>query len=79
MTTLSRRKILLRYNIFYFPRNGSKSKNRNFLIVSSIKGINFLIYNGKNFINLTICDNIVGYLIGDFIITRKFCIHKKKS
>nr|YP_010007672.1 ribosomal protein S19 [Cyanidium caldarium]QNR39860.1 ribosomal protein S19 [Cyanidium caldarium] len=79
MTRSLYRKILFRYNIFYFLKNGLKFGNRNLLIVPSIKKISFLIYNGKNFVNLLIRDNIIGYLVGNFITTRKLCVHKKKK
>ena len=38
----------------------------------------FLIYNGKNLQKLIISKDMIGYKFGEFIMTRKVVIFKKK-
>jgi len=37
-------------------------------------GHNFLVYNGKKFINMQVQLHMVGFRFGDFINTKKKCI-----
>lgn len=39
----------------------------------------FLIYNGNNFQKLIISKDMVGYKFGEFVMTRKVVIFKKKN
>jgi ribosomal protein S19 len=39
----------------------------------------FLIYNGKNLQKLIISKDMIGYKFGEFIMTRKVVIFKKKN
>ena len=36
------------------------------------------IYNGKTFVSLLVTDDMVGHKFGEFAITRKRALHKKK-
>ena len=38
----------------------------------------FNIYNGHKFISILVVENMIGYKFGEFLSTRKKCIHKKK-
>ncbi len=40
---------------------------------------NFLIYNGKTFIPLTISEEMIGHKFGEFATTRRKPIHKVKK
>jgi ribosomal protein S19 len=40
---------------------------------------NFLVYNGKAFIPLTISEEMIGHKFGEFSTTRKKPIHKNKK
>lgn len=45
-------------------------KNKNDVILDYMVGLYFLVYNGKNFFLLFIKENMVGYRIGEFILTK---------
>lgn len=53
-------------------------RSRNSIIFPSFIGSTFYVYNGKKFVSLRISDNMIGYKFGEFIITRKRVLHKKK-
>ena len=54
--------------------------SRGSTIVSSLIGIQLEIYNGKEFIELDIKEEMVGHKLGEFIPTRvKFSYKKKKK
>ena len=38
----------------------------------------FNIYNGHKFVLILVTEDMIGYKFGEFISTRKKCIHKKK-
>lgn len=51
-----------------------------FFIDSSFLNKNVLVYNGNNFIPLSIKSEMIGFRFGDFITTRKnFTFPKKKT
>ncbi len=52
---------------------------RNSIILPEFLGYKFQIYTGNRFIMLTITENMVGYKFGEFALTRKIVIHKKKK
>ncbi len=53
--------------------------NRSTYISKSMLGMTFEIYNGIKFITLTITPDKIGYKVGEFAITRKKPIEKKKK
>lgn len=55
-------------------------KKKNDIILDYMVGLYFLVYNGNNFSLLFIKENMVGYRIGEFIITKKLGsqIHNNK-
>ena len=52
-----------------------KTWSRNSTIIPEFVGHNFLIHNGKNFIPITISEEMVGHKLGEFSPTRKFSGH----
>ena len=56
-----------------------KITNRNSIISSDFLNKKVSIYNGKVFINIFIDKNKIGYKFGEFVYTRKPCIHKTKK
>jgi len=44
------------------------------IIFPAFVGHNFLVYNGKKFINMQVQLHMVGFRFGDFINTKKKCI-----
>ena len=61
-------------------KSGNKKKpiktwSRNSTIIPEFVGHSFLIHNGKNFIPITISEEMVGHKLGEFSPTRKFSGH----
>jgi small subunit ribosomal protein S19 len=56
----------------------TKVWSRRSMVLPEFIGYNFLIYNGKTFISLTISEEMIGHKFGEFANTRKKPIHKKK-
>jgi small subunit ribosomal protein S19 len=52
--------------------------NRNSVIFPLFVGKVLSIYNGKKFVNVQISEEMVGFKVGEFVVTRKKPIHKKK-
>jgi small subunit ribosomal protein S19 len=52
--------------------------NRNSVIFPLFVGKVFSIYNGKKFVNIQISEDMVGFKVGEFVLTRKKPVHKKK-
>jgi ribosomal protein S19 len=52
---------------------------RNAVIHSKFLNTKVAVYNGKSFINIFIDSNKIGSKFGEFVFTRKRCIHKKKK
>ena len=59
-------------------RKPIKTWSRKSTILPDFVGISFLIYNGKKFIPITISEDMVGHKFGEFAMTRKRAVHKKK-
>ena len=62
--------------------NNNKQKilliSRNSQIVSKFLGLTFNVYNGKNYVELIITENMIGHKFGEFSFTRgKFTFKKK--
>lgn len=60
----------------------NKQKNilyRNSEILPQFIGKTFLIYNGKNYVEILVTDDMINHKFGEFIFTRaKFSFKKKK-
>lgn len=56
-----------------------KIYNKNLTILPEYKNQFVNIYNGKNFANIKINENMIGFKFGEFINTRKKHIYKKKK
>ena len=61
-------------------KSGDKKKpiktwSRNSTIIPEFVGHSFLIHNGKNFIPITVSEEMVGHKLGEFSPTRKFSGH----
>lgn len=54
-------------------------KNKNCTIMPEYINTIVNIYNGKNYKMLKITENMVGFKFGEFILTRKKHIYKKKK
>jgi small subunit ribosomal protein S19 len=56
-----------------------KILHRNSEIVPQFVGLTVQVYNGKNYIDVTITDDMINHKIGEFVFTRgKFSFKKKK-
>jgi small subunit ribosomal protein S19 len=56
-----------------------KIVSKNSVIFPSSVGLTFFISNGKKFSTLTINENMVGHKFGEFVVTKKYPIHKKSK
>ena len=68
-------------NTKYFNKNNRHQPiiSRNSEIIPKFLGLTFLIHNGKNYIELTVSETMIGHKFGEFISTRaKFSFKKKK-
>ena len=54
-----------------------KTKNRNLKILPSYVGTNIQVYNGKDYTNILIKKEMIGYKLGEFSKTRKTFKFKK--
>jgi len=54
-----------------------KTHKRDVIILPSMVGMRFSVYNGKTFENLEIKPEMVGFYFGEFIVTRKRPVHSK--
>ncbi|MEM3737601.1 MAG: 30S ribosomal protein S19 [Candidatus Bathyarchaeia archaeon] len=48
---------------------------RDMLILPEMIGVNIAVHNGKEFVNVTITPEMVGHLLGEFVITNKKVVH----
>lgn len=81
----ARRTILRNYNVIEdfvikCERNLSKSKpirthDRTIVIVPKMLGITIGVYNGKEFVKVTIVEEMLGHRLGEFSMTRKIAKH----
>lgn len=56
-----------------------KIVSKNSVIFPSFVGLTFFVSNGKKFSTLTINENMVGHKFGEFVVTKKYPIHKKSK
>jgi len=55
-----------------------KTYSRSSTIVPEMIGFTFGVYNGKEFVNVKIIEDMVGHKLGEFSLTRKFIKHGGK-
>lgn len=55
-----------------------KTWSRSCVISPEMVGITFAVHNGKDFISVTVDENMVGHRLGEFSQTRKFVRHGGK-
>lgn len=52
-----------------------KTWSRDSTIFPEMVGMTFQVHNGKNFVSVTVSENMVGHKLGEFVPTRKFIRH----
>jgi small subunit ribosomal protein S19 len=57
------------------PKKPIKTWARSSMITPDFVGFTFLVHNGKDFINVSISENMVGHRLGEFAPTRVFKGH----
>lgn len=55
-----------------------KTWSRKCSITPEMVGLSFAVYNGRDFINVFVEENMVGHKLGEFSPTRKFVVHGGK-
>jgi len=56
-----------------------KTWSRRSTIFPEFVGLNFQVHNGKEFINVFVTDEMVGYKLGEFVQTRTFKQHSSNN
>lgn len=56
-----------------------KTCSRESIIPMEFVGLRFKVYNGKNFVLLPITEDMVGFRLGEFVMTRSRYEFKKKK
>ena len=56
-----------------------KTWSRRSTVVPEMVGMTLAVHNGKKFIPVYITENMVGYKLGDFALTRNYKGHTSKS
>ena len=56
-----------------------KTWSRRSTIFPDFVGFTFQVHNGKNFTNVYVTDNMVGYKLGEFVPTRIFKQHSSNN
>jgi small subunit ribosomal protein S19 len=56
-----------------------KTWARSSMITPDFVGFVFLVHNGKDFINVSVSENMVGHRLGEFAPTRTFRGHEKRT
>ena len=66
-------------NSILIYKNDIKTTSKNSVILPKFVGLTIQVYNGKTFIAIKIVDEMVGYRLGEFILTRKQFSYKKNK
>lgn len=56
-----------------------KIQNRNMLILSEFVDKIVFVYNGKTYKKIKITSDMIGTKFGEYVFTRKKCVHKVKN
>lgn len=64
---------------FFFQKKKIKTTSRSTVILPFLIGKTVQVYNGKFFIPITISEEMVGYKLGEFVLTRLRHVYKKKK
>jgi small subunit ribosomal protein S19 len=70
-------KIKLLHNKLLLDKKNIVSRNSE--IVPTFVGLTCYVHNGKNYSEITVNENMVGYKFGEFVFTRSKFIFKKKK
>ena len=52
-----------------------RTRSRNMIILPEMFGANIAVYNGKEYVPVTIIPEMVGHYLGEFVLTRKRVQH----
>lgn len=67
-------------NATVVSKNDIKTISRSSVILPKFIGLTVRVHNGKTFVIVKIVDEMVGYKLGEFVLTRKqFSFKKKKN
>jgi len=56
-----------------------KTWSRRSTIFPEFVGLTFLVHNGKDFVSVFVTDEMVGYKLGEFVLTRIFKQHSSNN
>jgi small subunit ribosomal protein S19 len=67
------------FNVFHKPLTvRTRIWSRRSTVLPQFVGQKVQIHNGKTFVSLQITEDMVGHKFGEFAMTRKRAVHKKK-
>jgi small subunit ribosomal protein S19 len=52
-----------------------KTHARDMLVLPEMVGVNLAVHSGKEFVNITVTQQMIGHLLGEFVITNKKVLH----
>lgn len=61
------------------PKKNVYFMSKNSEIVPKFAGLDFQIYNGRKYIDISVIDSMIGHKFGEFVPTRAKFVFKKKS
>lgn len=56
-----------------------KTMSRSTTIVPNFIGKIFYVYNGSSYTPVEIVDEMIGHKLGEFVLTKKICVYKRKK
>jgi small subunit ribosomal protein S19 len=60
------------------PRKTLKTRSRNSIVLPYLIGKTVQVYNGKKYILFKVTEEMVGFKLGEFVLTRLRHVYKKK-
>ena len=66
-------------NAILISKINIKTISKNSVILPKFVGFTLQTYNGKTFTNIKIINEMVGYKLGEFVVTRKQFSYKRKK
>jgi small subunit ribosomal protein S19 len=72
-------KFIKQRNLENLQKSSISIISRSSEIVPAFVGLTFNVYNGKNYVEITVTDEMTGYKFGEFSYTRSKFAFKKKD
>lgn len=70
------KKLLVRIKKFKDSKKKIKTQSREMLVIPEMIGATIAIYNGKEYLPVTVTEEMLGHRLGEFALTRREIKHK---